>query len=231
MTLRVLVADDDPVSRLAMEDLLRGVQGAVPTMVEDGASAWETLRTAGPFDLVCLDVRMPAPDGLELATRIRHTPGYQRLPVMLITSTADRQTVLSASRLRLEGFVVKPVNDDTAARIAQVLAQLDDSVLEPPARTLARLRIDAERHGRYLAAFSQQLHALADLAARDDPAFPARAEAGRSAALTLGAPRLEQLVEDARLAASDRQPGAAAAMAQACYWLDRVVAARARRTA
>lgn len=233
--LRILVADDDLVSRMAMEDALKAGPPADIVLAEDGPAAWNQLRGAGPFDLVCLDVRMPPPDGLELAERIRHTPALKRVPVMLITSTADRNTVLSATKLNLQGFVVKPVNAETIGRVARSLEQLDESVLEPAAQTIARLRIDAARHARYVAAFVQQMQVLADLAAQADepgaaPAlrtqFVARSDAGRTAALTIGSPRLEQVVADAASAAQAEQAGAGAAMAQAMYWLRRVAAAR-----
>jgi CheY-like chemotaxis protein len=235
---RILVADDDLVSRLAMEDALRAGPPADVTVAEDGPSAWNALRGeggAGPFDLVCLDVRMPPPDGLELAERIRHTPALKRVPVMLITSTADRNTVLSATKLQLQGFLVKPVNAETPARIAKVIEQLDASILEPAAATIARLRIDAGRHARYVAAYAQQMQALAEMAAQVDGAgatptlraqFIARIDACRTASLTLGASRLEQVVADAAAAAAAEAEGAAMAMAQAMYWLHRVAAAR-----
>jgi two-component system response regulator len=235
-TVRILVADDDLVSRLAMEDVLRAGPPAEITMAEDGPSAWEALKREGArFDLACLDVRMPPPDGLELTERIRHTPALKRLPVMLITSTADRNTVLSAAKLQLQGFLVKPVNVDSAARIASVLRQLDDTILEPADATRARLRLDAERHARYVVAFAQQVQALAGLAAEiDDGAasptlrtqFATRADACRTAALTMGAARLEQVVGDALAAVQAEEPGAGAAMAQAVYWLRRVAAGR-----
>src|ERR1700749_1220969 len=147
--MRILVADDDLVSRLAMEDVLRqcGEPGIV--LAEDGASAWRQMTGDQCFDLICLDVRMPPPDGLELVARLRAAPALKRVPAMLITSTADRNTVLSATRSDLQGFIVKPVGPHTVGRIQRVLAQLDASILEPMDSAIARLRIDAERHARY----------------------------------------------------------------------------------
>ncbi len=234
---RILVADDDLVSRLAMEDTLRAGPPSEVATVDDGPSAWTALRGPLPFDLVCLDVRMPPPDGLELAERIRATPALKRVPVMLITSTADRNTVLSATRLQLQGFVVKPVNADTVGRIAKVLEQLDASILEPTAATLARLRLDADRHARYVGAFLQQMRALGEVATALDEggagagahraSFVQKCDACRTAALTMGAPRLEQAVGDALAAAQAESPGAAATMRQAVYWLERVARSRA----
>jgi len=229
--MRILVADDDLVSRLAMEDVLRQCGTPEIVLAEDGASAWRQMTGEPCFDLICLDVRMPPPDGLELVARLRAAPALKRVPTMLITSTADRNTVLSATRSDLQGFIVKPVGPDTATRLLRVLAQLDTSILEPADSAVARLRVDAERHARYVSAFIQQVQALAALAeelatAAGGPqartAFVRKADACRTAALTLGSTRIEQLISDALALLVEGKPGASRAMAQATYWLARV---------
>ncbi len=229
--MRILVADDDLVSRLAMEDVLRQCGNPEIVFAEDGAAAWAALDTERCFDLVCLDVRMPPPDGLALVARLRAAPALKRVPAMLITSTADRATVLDATRADLQGFLVKPVGPDTVIRILRVLAQLDAGILEPVDAATARLRVDAARHARYVGAFMQQVQGLAALAlqlAAPDAGpqartvFTQKADACRTAALTLGAPRIEQLISDALALLAEGRPGAERAMAQAVYWLGRV---------
>ena len=231
--MRILVADDDLVSRIAMEDVLRQCGTPDIVLAEDGASAWARMAGDRCFDLLCLDVRMPAPDGLELVARLRAAPALKRVPAMLITSTADRNTVLSATRSDLQGFIVKPVGPDIATRILRVLAQLDAAILEPVDAATARLRIDAQRHARYLGAFVQQVQGLAGLAqelatptagSQAKTAFVQKADACRTAALTLGSPRIEQLISDALALLSEGKPGAERAMAQAVYWLGRAAA-------
>jgi CheY-like chemotaxis protein len=234
--MRILAADDDLVSRLAMEDVLRQCGEPELVLAEGGADAWRQLAGDACFDLVCLDVRMPPPDGLELVARLRAAPGLKRVPAMLITSTADRNTVLSATRSDLQGFIVKPVGPDTVGRIQRVLRQLDDGILEPMESAIVRLRVDAERHARYVGAFGQQVQSLHGLAqelasssggAHARASFTQKADACRTAALTLGSPRLEQLISDALALLAAEQPGAERAMAQAAYWLERVAGARA----
>jgi CheY-like chemotaxis protein len=235
--MRILVADDDLVSRLAMEDVLRQCGAPEVVLAEDGASAWDALCGEACFDLVCLDVRMPPPDGLELVARLRAAPALRRVPAMLITATADRDTVLGATRADLQGFIVKPVGPDTVARIVRVLAQLDAAILEPVDAARARLRIDAERHARYVDAFVRQVRSLDGLAAelatsapgaQASAAFVQKADACRTAALTLGSTRIEQLISDALALLAAGEPGASRAMAQAVYWLARVSRAGAR---
>jgi len=229
--MRILVADDDLVSRLAMEDVLRQCGTPEIVLAEDGPTAWEAMSAGQCFDLLCLDVRMPPPDGLELVARLRATPGLRRVPAMLVTSTADRDTLLSATRAELQGFLVKPVGAETVIRILRVLSQLDAGILEATEPATARLRIDAERHARYVAAFVLQIQALDALAreiasetagSQAGAAFTQKADACRTAALTLGAPRIEQLISDALALLAEGRGGAERAMAQAVYWLGRV---------
>lgn len=229
--MRILVADDDLVSRLAMEDVLRQCGAPEIALAEDGAAAWRLMSGEACFDLICLDVRMPPPDGLELVARLRAAPALKRVPAMLITSTADRATVLAATRSDLQGFIVKPVGADTVTRIQRALAQLDAGILEPVDAAIARLRVDAERHARYVSAFSAQIQSLSGLAqelasaaggSQAHAAFVLKADACRTAALTLGSPRIEQLISDALALRAAGQPGAERAMAQATYWLERV---------
>lgn len=233
--MRILAADDDLVSRLAMEDVLRQCGEPELVLAEDGAGAWQRMSGDQHFDLICLDVRMPPPDGLELVARLRAAPALKRVPAMLITSTADRDTVLGATRSDLQGFIVKPVGPDTVSRIQRVLAQLDAGILEPVDAAIARLRVDAERHARYVGAFRQQIRSLAGLArevaspaggAQARSAFAQKADACRTAALTLGSPRLEQLISDALALLAAEQPGVERALGQASYWLERVAGAR-----
>jgi CheY-like chemotaxis protein len=228
---RVLVADDDRVSRLAMEEMLRACGPLSVVPVQDGAGAWAQLEHDPRFDLVCLDVRMPAPDGIELVARIRSSLALRRLPVMLITGTGDRATQQEATRHELQGFIVKPVGAETAVRVLKVFSHLDGTILEPADKTTVRLRIDAERHRRYVTAFVQQvhtLHALARQLGRDGAGevaptqFEQKAEGCRAVALTLGATRIEQILGDALEAVEIGQPEqAAAALGLAAHWLDR----------
>lgn len=221
--MRILVADDDLVSRIAMEDVLRQCGAPDCVLVEDGTAAWQQLQGEAFFDLLCLDLRMPPPDGLALLARVRAAPGLGRLPALLVTASADRDAVLAADRAELQGFLVKPVGAETIPRIRRVLAQLDAGILEDVATACARLRIDAARHARYVAALMQQLQLLAGLAPEPARApFAQRADACRTAALTLGAPRIEQLVADALALHAAGDPGAGHCLAQARYWLARV---------
>ena len=106
--LRVLVAEDNAVNQLVLDDLLRG-EGADVVLVDDGRQALARVAEARrPFDAVLMDVQMPVMDGLEATRRLARThPG---LPVIGQTAHALKE---EGDRCREAGMVVvvqKPVN-------------------------------------------------------------------------------------------------------------------------
>ena len=125
----VLLVDDDVRNLLALTPLLENWNLAVMA-AGDGIEALETLETAGPFDLVLLDIMMPGMDGYEVTQEIRKRPHLERLPVIALTARAgdeDRDKSLQAGA---SGCLVKPVDSgELKAVLDQYLATADDSVV------------------------------------------------------------------------------------------------------
>src|SRR5690606_27825980 len=84
---RVLVADDSPIIREIVSDVLAR-EGVEVMLAEDGKIALECLER-GEFDLVISDVEMPRLNGLELLTAIRERSGT--LPVVMLTTRSTTQ--------------------------------------------------------------------------------------------------------------------------------------------
>ena len=123
--LRVLVADDNPVNRTITRHLLER-RGHVATFATNGLEALDLLQTAR-FDLVLMDLQMPAVDGLEATASIRdceRTTGVPRVAIVALTAHAmpqDRQRCLDAG---MDGFLSKPL------RAGELFAEIDRVV--PP---------------------------------------------------------------------------------------------------
>ena len=143
---RVLVVDDDPVSRRALARSLRRAGMAV-VVAEDGNQACDLL-TATEVDAVVTDVSMPVVDGLHLLERIREQD--EELPVILITGKPSLGTVMRAMEQRAFGFLAKPCDPE----------QLRDHV-----RRALDFRADNRTRNaalRYLRQQDEQLHELSD---------------------------------------------------------------------
>src|SRR4029453_649697 len=82
--MRILVVDDEPAVREALERILR-LEGFEVQMARDGREAVRTQAIA-PADAVLLDVLMPELDGLEVCRRMRDTG--DRTPVLMLTARA-----------------------------------------------------------------------------------------------------------------------------------------------
>ncbi|MEO0034360.1 MAG: hypothetical protein RLZZ501_383 [Pseudomonadota bacterium] len=119
--LRVLGAEDNPVNRLVLEDMLGG-EGARLSCFENGRLALDALRAAGAggFDLVLTDVQMPEMDGYDLARAVGQiAPG---LPVIGLTAHAMDEERRRCAAAGMVERVVKPVMvDDLVAAILRHL--------------------------------------------------------------------------------------------------------------
>jgi len=107
LSAQALVVDDDPLSnRLVVAALHRTQLQARST--DDPMVGLQWLKE-NRFDLVLLDIEMPGMDGFELCRRLRLLPGYQKTPVIYVTSHSDFE---SRARSVLSGgndLISKPV--------------------------------------------------------------------------------------------------------------------------
>jgi CheY-like chemotaxis protein len=70
--MKILIAEDDRISRLLMQRILEADGGHALTMANDGEEAWQQLLASPePFDVCLLDIMMPRLDGLGLIARMR----------------------------------------------------------------------------------------------------------------------------------------------------------------
>jgi two-component system response regulator MprA len=115
---RVLVVDDEPAVREALERVLRR-DGYDVELVPDGRQAIRR-QAAAPADAVLLDVLMPAIDGLEVCRRMRDTG--DRTPVLMLTArdaVGDRVAGLDAGA---DDYLPKPFSlDELLARLRALL--------------------------------------------------------------------------------------------------------------
>ena len=116
---RVLIADDEPLSREFLCEAV-GNRGHAVTSAEDGAEAIRLFRDS-PFDLVISDMRMPHADGMDVLRAVRALS--PETPVILITAFGDVESAVSAMREGANDFLQKPFSCD---QIDFVLDRLED---------------------------------------------------------------------------------------------------------
>jgi DNA-binding NtrC family response regulator len=108
MTKHILIADDDDDLRQALEQLLE-LEGYTIAGAADGRTALGLARQAG-CDLILLDVKMPGFDGLEVLAAMHDM--LPKVPIIMMSGLAGRNTVTSALRGGAFDFIMKPFNDE-----------------------------------------------------------------------------------------------------------------------
>ncbi len=104
----VLVADDDPATRLLISESLQASDFRVLEAV-DGAQAVEIFSAERPH-LVLLDVRMPGMNGFDACAAIRRLPGGDTAPILMMTGMDDVESVNKAYEAGATDFASKPIN-------------------------------------------------------------------------------------------------------------------------
>ncbi|WP_316181068.1 MULTISPECIES: sigma-54 dependent transcriptional regulator [unclassified Bradyrhizobium] len=108
MAASILIADDDPVQRRLVENMVQKC-GYEAVVVETGDAVIEKLTNpdAGPIDAIVLDLVMPGLDGMGVLSKMREM-GIS-IPVIVQTAHGGIDNVVSAMRAGAQDFVVKPV--------------------------------------------------------------------------------------------------------------------------
>ena len=102
--LRVLIADDDPIIRLDLKQMLENLDYEVVAEAGDGQQALAAARDAKP-DICILDVKMPVMDGIEAVSIITEE---SIAPTILLTAYSDKELVDRAKDAGVFAYLVKP---------------------------------------------------------------------------------------------------------------------------
>ena len=123
----VLVAEDNPVNRMVILEMLRRM-GCDAEAVSDGAAAVERIQQR-TYDVVLMDVMMPGMDGLEATRRIRKLKLARRPYIAALTAgvlPGDRDRCVEAG---MDDFMAKPIQMEDVRRLLQralVMSTADD---------------------------------------------------------------------------------------------------------
>ena len=108
---RLLVVDDSATTRALERTILEGA-GYLVVLARDGEEAWRILQS-DTVDVVVSDVEMPIVSGLELTRRIRESPRFRELPVVLLTALARDEDRLAGLQAGASAYLVKNAFDQT----------------------------------------------------------------------------------------------------------------------
>jgi len=105
--MRILIAEDDPVSCLILERTLTG-WGHEVTVATDGKQAWDVLRRADAPPMAILDIMMPEMDGCEVCRKVRQYSSAIPPYLILLTAMSAKADVVRGIQSGANDYLTKP---------------------------------------------------------------------------------------------------------------------------
>jgi len=134
--MRVLIADDDPVSRLILERALAAWKYEV-IVANDGGEAWGMLQGPDTPRLAILDWSMPALDGVEVCRRLRAADADRPIYVLLLTGRGRKEDVVAGLEAGADDYLIKPFDREelrarlhVGERVIRLQSELASRVLD-----------------------------------------------------------------------------------------------------
>lgn len=131
--MRILVAEDDSVTRRILEATLNKLGLDVIT-ASDGDAAWHLLEKWGGKDapeLAVLDWMMPGMDGLEICRKLRGTPGFELMYIILLTSRGEKEDLAAGLAAGANDYITKPFHPaefEARVRVAERMVKLQTAL-------------------------------------------------------------------------------------------------------
>jgi chemotaxis family two-component system response regulator Rcp1 len=115
----ILVVQDNPDHTRLIKDALNEKAGQYQIVaIADGVKAMEFLHHRGEYanttrpDLILLDLNLPGKDGREILAEIKADPQLRRIPIVVLTTSANDQDIFRSYELQGNCYVVKSSNLD-----------------------------------------------------------------------------------------------------------------------
>ena len=103
--LRILIADDHPVVRRGLKQIIAETSDIV--VAGEATNGWEVLSKvrAANYDVVLLDITMPGMDGVDVLAQLKHEKS--KLPVLMLSMHPEEQYAVRALRVGASGYMTK----------------------------------------------------------------------------------------------------------------------------
>lgn len=124
---KILIVDNEPNDLFLWQMIVEGFGHQVFT-VQSGQQVFEFLKRQIP-DLILLDLKMPGLSGIDVSQRLRQTPAFQNIPIIMLTSSDDLGDKLQSFEQGVDDYVTKEMEPlEISKRIEAVLKRYQKSL-------------------------------------------------------------------------------------------------------
>ncbi len=201
MPARVLVVDDDPLAGELICEILRSA-GMDASFITDSTEAAELLKRE-KYHAVFLDMRMPPPDGVEVARQIRASRVNASTVIVMITGEEERTLMKRAFEAGVEFFLFKPVARNKLLKLIRVAEGPIERERRRFTRVPMRCRVSLESGNDRLEGTTQDL-SLSGALVQSGRAYPLGTRVTVSLELEAGTPALRSGALVVRTVGMDR---------------------------
>lgn len=124
----ILIVDDDHFMRTTFQDALLSADFRT-VLAEDGSEAIASYSAHRP-DFILLDLVMPRMDGLQVCREIRRLPGGKYIPILLVTSADDTESIHNSFEAGATDFISKPINPELLAHRVRYILRANRNTLK-----------------------------------------------------------------------------------------------------
>ena len=107
--MKILIADDDPISRRLLQASLVN-EGYDVVITRDGAEAWQILQREDAPQLAILDWLMPGLDGVEVCRKVRQRTRAPYVYLVLLTGKGRKEDVVEGMEAGADDYLTKPLD-------------------------------------------------------------------------------------------------------------------------
>ena len=114
----ILVVDDDDMMLQMAEFILLEDGGFDILKAKSGLECLRILQSGEKINLILLDIQMPGMDGIKVMELIQKHDYWRKIPVIFLTASSDKSTVVKAGSMGAVGYIKKPfIPEDFIERI------------------------------------------------------------------------------------------------------------------
>lgn len=122
--MKILTVDDSAIVR----KIIRSAAQVLDSELEEAENGYDAMsvleKLDGKVDLILLDWNMPGMNGLEVLKRVKDHEKYRAIPVMMVTSESQKESIVEAVRAGAAHYMVKPFTmDELMKRIMECLGK------------------------------------------------------------------------------------------------------------